>query len=100
MHKRRRMMTEKNQTMLYVGEGPGSRTFQIWDLGWGSGSKFLKVLQPGPSPIRNGLSFHCCQFWKKLKLMGPSCYLSPPPKIQDIYFLKKIWRKIFFNLIS
>jgi hypothetical protein len=29
MHKRRRMMTEKNQTMLYVGEGPGSRTFQI-----------------------------------------------------------------------
>ncbi len=53
----------------------------IFDPGRGSGSKILKVLLPGPSPIQNGLSFHCCQFWKKLKLMGPR-------------------RKIFKNLIS
>jgi hypothetical protein len=28
MQERRRMMTEQNGTMLYVGESPGSRTFQ------------------------------------------------------------------------
>jgi hypothetical protein len=94
MQERRRMMTEQNGTMLYVGEGPGSRTFQIWDLGWGSGSKFLKVLQPGPSPIQNGLSFHCCQFWKKWKLMGPTCYLSLPQKSKR-FFGKKIEGRIF-----
>jgi hypothetical protein len=89
-------MTKKNQRTIYVGEeGPGSRTFRIFDPDLRSGKSYYHTRT---FSFTKWTLLSLLSILKKIKINGAKLLPLTSPKIQEIFW--KNWRKISKNLIS